>query len=140
MEALPLDPMTQALVDSLKAAYEQGGWLALAGTALMLSVRAIRLFDGLEEKWVALTKNAQRSIVFGTSALGAVIVAFSTGAPLGMALPGAIVTGIVATLLHKSSQAVGSAVKLTGNPKIDALLKLGLGDKLQEKAPPTEPK
>lgn len=132
MEGLPLDPMTQALVDALKSAYEQGGYLALVGTALMLSVRAVRLFEPLEEKWVQLSKSAQRAAVFGTSALGAVIVAVSTGAPISMAIPGAILTGLIATVLHKSSQAVGAAVKLTGNPKIDALLKLGLGDKLQE--------
>ena len=129
------DPTTQAIVDAFTSLYEQGGWLAVAGLAIMFGVRAFRLFGG-EDRWASLSINLQRLIVFGSGFVGAVVVAWSTGAPLLMALPGGLVVGLLAMLKHKGTELAGKVVRLTGNAKADYAIRLLLGD---ESKPPREP-
>lgn len=125
------DPTIQALLDAVKAAYQQGGYLAVVGIGLMLSIRAFRLLGG-EDLWAQLRPLYQKLIVFGNAAVGAAVLAYATGSPLTMAIPGAVVAGLTSILIHKGSQAAGAKVRLTGDPKVDAALKLALGDQLQE--------
>lgn len=130
-EALLTDPFVRAVYDALRDAYATGGWLAVLGAVLMFAVRVARMVPALECYWSELSKWAQRGAVFGSAAVGALVVAHSTGVALGMAVPGALVAGMTATVLHKGTQAVGAKLRSTGNPKVDAALALAFGDRLQ---------
>lgn len=129
-----MDPATQAILDALQSAYASGGWLAVVGLGLMLGVRAFRMFGG-DELWSELRLRTQRGIVFGSAAVGAVAVAYSTGAPLTMALPGAVAAGTTAMALHFASERAGRRLRLTGNPKVDAALKLAFSTELKDPHP-----
>lgn len=135
--AIPLmDPATQAIVDALRSAYEQGGWLAVAGLGLMLFIRIVKMTEAGEAWWDSLQLSVQRAVVFLTGGAGAAIVAVSTGAPLGMALPGAVVAGGVSMFLHWGTKRTGRMLRSTGNPKVDAALRLAFGDEIKDPHPP----
>lgn len=131
------DPATQAMIDALRSAYEQGGWLAVAGLGVMFAVRALRMTDAGEELWSSWSKAMRRGVTFASGAVGAALVAYSTGATLTMALPGALVAGVAATVLHHGTEKMGSKLRSTGNPKVDAALKLAFGDGPQAPAAAT---
>lgn len=131
--SLVLDPAAQAAVDALRSAYTQGGWMAVAGLALMFGVRWLRMTEGGAAWWGSLTRWRKRAYAFGSGALGAAIVAISTGASLAAALPGALIAGAVATIMHHGSEKAAqlAKVRLTGNPRTDALLRLAFGHDLE---------
>lgn len=104
-----MDPVTEEILNALRGAYGQGGWLALAGVALTLLVRVFRHYGG-EPHWVKLPLWAQRAAIFLLAAAGALLVAVATGSAWGLAVPGALVAGITAIITHKATQAVGSGI------------------------------
>lgn len=99
-----MDPFVSEIFEAFKAAYVAGGWVALGGTAVMMSVRIYRLaiVQGVVAKfapkaqWHLLPTWAKWSSPFVAAGLGSFILAW-TGSGIG-GVQAAVMAGIAAVI------------------------------------------
>lgn len=102
----------QEALTAIGDVYANSGWIAAAGTFVMIALRLFRL-DAVQSalpasaRWDSWPKWLHFVAPFALGAVGAIIVAVSGGMGWPMAIAGAINAGMASVALHHGTKAAG---------------------------------